>query len=149
MILKFRRNRFKDTIRLIYKSMIRRSFLSISNNTKIKRLYPFSKKINFLAKKNLFSTNNKKVKEDEIEIPKLIGNCMVTGSIVGFILGINDPFGEENESISSRLGYGLSGCLGGTFAGGLFGLGLYITPPILCIYIGGRSIIYINDMIFQ
>jgi len=128
----------------------RRSFFSISNNTKIKRLYPFSKKINFLAKKKLFSINNKKVKEDEI--PKLLKYCMVTGSSVGFILGINYPFNnpfEENLSINQRLGYGLLLGLWGIFAGGLVGLGLYITPLILCIYISGRSIIYINDRIFK
>ena len=138
MILKFRRNRFKDTIRLIYKSMIRRSFLSISNNTKIKRLYPFSKKINFLAKKNLFSTNNKKVKEDEI--PKVVEYCMVTGFSLGFIQGINDQFGQENLSISSRLGSGLSLGLGGTFAGGLVGLGLYL---LLILYISVDVQLYI------
>lgn len=88
----------------------RRSFFSISNNTKIKRLYPFSKKINFLAKKKLFSINNKKVKEDEI--PKLLKYCMVTGSSVGFIFGIDSPFDEENLSINQRLGQGLSMVLG-------------------------------------
>ena len=136
--------------------MFRRSLLSISNNTKIKRLYPFSKKINFIAKKNLFSTNNKKVKEDEI--PKLLKYCLVTGVTgcsVGFISGINDPFisgindpfGKEIESISLRLYCGLWGGLWGTFLGSLFGFGLYITPPILCIFISGCSIIYINDSI--
>ena len=128
--------------------MIRRSFLSISNNTKIKRLYPFSKKINFIAKKNLFSTNNKKVKEDEI--PKYLKYCLVTGvtgCCVGFITGINNPFDHLNPGINERLMCGLAFGAYGTFAGGLVGLGLYITPPILCIFISGCSIIYINDSI--
>ena len=125
--------------------MFRRSFLSISNNTKIKRLYPFSKKINFIAKKNLFSINNKKVKEDKES--KLLTYCLVTGSSVGFITGINNPLDSLNPGIHERLICGLVFGAYGTFAGASVCFGLYITPPILCIFISGCSIIYINDSI--